>query len=182
MNIVYPFEFHEGGNSIFLAGPTPRSPEVPGWRESAIQLFRDKGFTGTIISPEDPARFESEQLDNFDYENQVDWEFQHLFNSSMVMFWIPRQLETMPAFTTNVEFGMVMESRKNVYLGFPKGSPKNKYLQWHADRIGMPVFFDLERMIDGLLKLMPFIVETERLQKKMDELLRPYVVADQNSD
>jgi hypothetical protein len=35
---------------IFLAGSI-ESGDAPDWQEEAIQLFDDKGFTGTILNP-----------------------------------------------------------------------------------------------------------------------------------
>ena len=45
------------------------------------------------------------------------------------MFWIPRSLPDMPAFTTNVEFGYWLHSNKVIY-GRPDDAVKIKYLDW----------------------------------------------------
>ena len=45
------------------------------------------------------------------------------------MFWIPRSLPDMPAFTTNVEFGYWLHSGKVIY-GRPDDATKIKYLDW----------------------------------------------------
>lgn len=107
--------------SIFLAGPTPRSPEVKSWRPEAIALFKESGFRGSLLVPEDSAF-----SPRFDYHDQIEWELQGLHTATVVMFWVPRT-EDMPAFTTNVEFGL-MAARRNVVLGCPDTATKMKYL------------------------------------------------------
>lgn len=107
--------------SIFLAGPTPRSPDVPSWRPRAIGLFQEAGFTGSLLVPED-STFSAK----FDYHDQIEWELQALHSATVVLFWIPRS-DVMPAFTTNVEFGL-MAARRNVVLGCPDDAQKMKYL------------------------------------------------------
>jgi len=110
--------------SIFLAGPTPRlSKPCPSWRPDAL-AFLEKEFAGTVLIPEystyRPMR---------SYDEQVEWEWKGLNSCDVVVFWVPRCLETMPAFTTNVEFGYYIDKKKSVY-GRPEGSPKNTYLDW----------------------------------------------------
>lgn len=36
----------------------------------------------------------------------------------------------MPAFTTNVEFGLWLEKKKNLIVGWPPEAEKVKYLAW----------------------------------------------------
>ena len=112
--------------SIFLAGPTPRSIDVKTWRNEAIKILHELGFRGTVYVPE-------KELDDrkFDYINQVWWEREALHNATTIVFWIPRNVEVMPGFTTNVEFGywLAKNSDKVIY-GRPSASPKNKYLDW----------------------------------------------------
>jgi 8-oxo-dGTP pyrophosphatase MutT (NUDIX family) len=47
--------------------------------------------------------------------------------ADVVMMWVPREIKSMPAFTTNVEFGMFVRSGRLVY-GRPEGAPKTRYL------------------------------------------------------
>ena len=61
--------------------------------------------------------------------DQVEWENFGTENCSKIVFWIPRKLDTMPAFTTNVEFGRYVGSGKCMY-GRPDDSEKNRYLDW----------------------------------------------------
>lgn len=117
-------------NSIFLAGPTPRSDEVKSWRPTALRILKELGHTGYVFVPET-----ADWGWSGDYDGQVLWEWQALGRAACVLFWVPRDLETMPAFTTNVEFGM-MATRfpQRTVLGFPTGAPKTSYLKSIADR------------------------------------------------
>ena len=57
------------------------------------------------------------------------WEREGLTKASIIVFWIPRSLPDMPAFTTNVEFGYWLHSNKVIY-GRPDDAVKIKYLDW----------------------------------------------------
>lgn len=57
------------------------------------------------------------------------WEREALTESTVIMFWIPRSLPDMFAFTTNVEFGYWLHSGKVIY-GRPDNAAKIKYLDW----------------------------------------------------
>lgn len=57
------------------------------------------------------------------------WERVALINATVILFWVPRKLPDMPAFTTNVEFGYWLHSGKVVY-GRPNNADKIKYLDW----------------------------------------------------
>jgi len=112
-------------NSLFLAGPTPRSNGVKSWRPGTLSILRECGFRGSVFVPES-----AEWGWCGDYQRQVEWEWDALGRAARVLFWIPRDLQTMPAFTTNIEFGMMVGLRGDgVILGSPEGSPKNRYLE-----------------------------------------------------
>lgn len=113
------------GKSIFLAGPTPRSQDVDSWRPHALEILEKRlNFTGTVMVPE------HRHWDrNYDFISQVEWEWEGLENCDHIVFWVPRELKTMPAFTTNVEFGSYVRSGRAHY-GRPDNSPKNDYLDW----------------------------------------------------
>ncbi len=112
--------------SIFLAGPTPRDANVQTWRTEAVKMLESMGFDGIVYVPE-------LEHDNrtFNYENQVWWEREALYNADAIVFWVPRNMKTMPALTTNVEFGywLAKHSGKVIY-GRPDDSEKNRYLDW----------------------------------------------------
>lgn len=110
--------------SLFLVGPTPRSPEVSSWRPEMISALEESGYDGVVFIPED-----REGEYSCEYTNQVEWEHDALNRSDLVLAWVPRDLDTMPAFTTNVEFGSLLTSRKLLY-GRPEGAPKTRYLDY----------------------------------------------------
>jgi hypothetical protein len=114
--------------SIFLAGPTPRDPATPSWRLEALRLLAELGYTGAVIIPE--ARGGEWR---HSYLEQADWEVAMRARADLIVFWVPRELTAMPAFTTNVEFGEDYDSCRCLY-GRPVEAPKCHYLdvRWHA--------------------------------------------------
>ena len=55
--------------ALFLAGPTPRAPDVPSWRPAALEHLARRGFDGVVFVPEDASgTYQGEYLD------QVEWE------------------------------------------------------------------------------------------------------------
>lgn len=127
--------------SIFLAGPTPRDERTPSWRPEAIDLLRAIGFGGTVYVPE-----HENWAAHDNYDAQITWEIEALNKATVVAFWVPRDLVSMPAFTTNVEFGMYLKSGRAV-LGFPEDAPKMRYLAAIAETFGVPVEHDLESLL-----------------------------------
>jgi hypothetical protein len=114
--------------SIFLAGPTPRDPATPSWRPEALRLLAELGYTGVVIIPEAQG---GEWRHS--YLEQADWEVAMRARADLIVFWVPRELTAMPAFTTNVEFGEDYDSCRCLY-GRPVEAPKCRYLdvRWHA--------------------------------------------------
>lgn len=136
MKITYALE--PVPKSIFLAGPTPRTPEVPSWRPAAIEMLRNElNFDGTVLVPE-----AADGKPHDDYDRQISWEWEALNQATIVVFWVPRELIAMPAFTTNVEFGFLVASGKLV-LGAPTSASKMTYLHALAARYNVPVFNSL---------------------------------------
>lgn len=135
MEIVYAKEPIPADNQpgLFLAGPTPRSQTVESWRPQALDILGELGWTGRVFVPEDrDGTFHGSYLD------QVEWEWNGLTAASTIMFWVPRNLDTLPGFTTNVEFGLWASSGKVVF-GAPTEAPKVRYLQYVAERLNIPV-------------------------------------------
>lgn len=134
--------------SIFLAGPTPRGPEPPSWRPDAVRLLRDAGFDGVVFVPED-----ADGAWRGSYIDQVAWERDALQAADVILFWVPRELTQMPAFTTNVEFGIWASSGK-IVLGHPAKAPKCRYLSWLAREHRAPIAHTLRATVAAAIALL----------------------------
>ena len=128
------------GPSVFLAGPTPRlGGPVESWRPAAVaeltaQWHRETPLT--VLSPESRGGRRAAH-----YDDQVEWETAAREHATAILFWIPRDLQALPGFTTNVEFGLDIATGK-VALGCPPDCPnpeRNRYLIYVAHRHGAPV-------------------------------------------
>ena len=114
--------------SIFLAGPTPRYDNVRSWRPEALRLLKEKGYDGVVYVPESRrGSFSNNIFAN--YDGMVEWEKRCLNQADVILFWVPRNMENLHGFTTNVEFGHWVKSGKCVY-GRPDGAPHTGYLDW----------------------------------------------------
>lgn len=138
INLVMAREDIPPGPSVFLAGPTHADP-AQSWRPAAIEAL-DAAWAGeqtlNVLSPESRGGVRAET-----YEDQVDWESWARMGAGAIMFWIPRDMTSLPGMTTNVEFGMDVSSGRAV-LGCPPGCPnpeRNRYLIYVARRHGVPV-------------------------------------------
>lgn len=130
MQVVYakqPFP-NSWTSACFLAGPTPRSKDVPSWRPEALRLLEATGYDGVVFVPEVE---DGEWKSGPDaYMAQVEWERKGLELSDVILFWIPRDMATMAGLTTNVEFGLYGTSDK-IVLGAPEWATSIRYLE-HA--------------------------------------------------
>jgi 8-oxo-dGTP pyrophosphatase MutT (NUDIX family) len=118
--------------SIFLAGPTPRGPEVESWRPQAIGYLEALGYDGHVFIPE-PANGQWAK----NYDDQVEWEEEALNQADCIMFWLPRTLDTMLALTTNDEWGVWKYSGKVVF-GAPPTAEKVRYQDYYAKKYRVP--------------------------------------------
>ena len=140
LKVVYAKEPHptEVIKSIMLCGPTPRDLEVPSWRPEALKLLEKLGYDGHVFVPEPrDGKFTG------DYVDQVEWETQALNQADVIVFWVPRDLKSMPALTTNIEWGLWADTGKCV-LGTPAGADHVRYLQWMAAKMKVPNYSTLE--------------------------------------
>lgn len=162
MRVIYAQQdYPSDSKGIFLAGPTLRARSTPcrnfsldlhvsctlcagtmmethdSWRVDAISIMRSLGFDGDLYVPE-PKTGDFGELEDRSYDRQVIWEHDGLERSNVIMFWIPRSLDLLPGFTTNVEFGMHYRSGKCV-LGYPSNAKKMKYISYLAHSVGMQV-------------------------------------------
>jgi hypothetical protein len=69
-----------------------------------------------------------------DVRREVEWEDEALTRCTLIVFWVPRDLKTLPGFTTNVEFGMYLRSGKIIY-GRPDNAPETRYLDYFYKKI-----------------------------------------------
>jgi len=113
----------KNSNSIFLCGPTPRDSDTKSWRIEALEILNDLNYPGIVLIPE-----RQDWKIKFDYVDQVDWELSGLRYAKQIVFWIPREMNKMPALTSNVEFGMTIMTRKNILYGRPENAEKCRYL------------------------------------------------------
>lgn len=136
--------------SIFLAGPTPRRNDVKSWRPEACKYLQEQGYDGIVYVPE-----LSTKKALFNYDNQIEWEWEALEKASIILFWIPRELPDMPAFTTNVEFGYYVRDSKVVY-GRPDSSRLNSYLDrlYKRHHVDCQIYNDLQEMCRNAVELL----------------------------
>ncbi len=149
MHVVYSMEEPPSSftKSLFLAGPTPRSATVASWRPRALRILTKCGYDGVVFVPES-----RDGKMTWSYRSQIDWEHRMLGIADCIVFWVPRNLKTMPAFTTNVEFGLWAESAKVVF-GAPQKAPKTNYLRVVAEKTGIPEAHTLRETIAYALQM-----------------------------
>jgi 8-oxo-dGTP pyrophosphatase MutT (NUDIX family)/nucleoside 2-deoxyribosyltransferase len=132
--------------SIFLAGPTSRNPKDKSWREDAIAILEKLGYNGHVFTPEYRDNKEIDLGPDEEYKAQVQWEEDALNQADIIVFWIPREIKTLPGFTTNIEYGVWSDSGK-VVLGYPKTAEKMRYLQHYAEKYNIPTSNSLEETL-----------------------------------
>jgi 8-oxo-dGTP pyrophosphatase MutT (NUDIX family) len=141
--------------TIMLCGPTQRSAEVTSWRKEALAHLSAAGFTGHVFVPENPDFSFNDWNKHFPYESQVGWEAEALNRADCILFWIPRDMETMPALTTNDEYGQWKSSGK-VVLGTPPEADKVRYQRHYADKEKIPTYDSLQATCEAAVaKVMP---------------------------
>jgi len=119
--------FECSDHSIYLAGPTPRDKYTKSWRPDALYILWGNKYDGVVIVPEmnESFRYSEDRIP----DNIYDWENYYMTQCNVIAFWVPRELKTMPAFTTNIEFGRFCGHSRSLY-GRPDGAPKTAYLDW----------------------------------------------------
>lgn len=138
--------------SVFLAGPTPSAGGlVPSWRPAAIEAIRAAwpGGSLTVLIPESRGGIRAAH-----YDDQFEWETAARAAASVVLFWIPRDMQSMPGMTTNVEFGHDVAAHQQVVLGCPPDCPnpeRNRYLIALARHYGRPVRETLDDTVQAAL-------------------------------
>lgn len=139
-------------HSIALVGPTPRSKDVLSWRIDAVKHLEQLGFQGSVLIPENPDFTFRDWEKDFPYDEQVEWELEMLEKATCLMFWIPRDMVTLPGLTTNDEFGAFKRSGR-VVLGTPPDAFRVKYQRWYAKKLGIPQTSTLEDTCKEAIKM-----------------------------
>lgn len=99
----------------------------------------------TVLTPES---FEGIRADT--YQQQFTWELAARQVAKVILYWIPRDMVSLPGLTTNVEFGYDVASARNVVLGAPPDCPnpeRNRYLVALARTHSVPVCATLEEAV-----------------------------------
>jgi 8-oxo-dGTP pyrophosphatase MutT (NUDIX family) len=149
MQVVYsqePFP-HTMHRSLFLAGPSPRNSEHHNWRVAALGILQELGYEDHVFIP-----LPRDGVFPEEYDDQVLWEQNAMDRSDVIVFWIPRDLDNLPGFTTNVEFGQRYRNH-NVVLGFPQDAPKMRYLEYLAQESFVRVEQTLSATLNAALKM-----------------------------
>ncbi|WP_199042655.1 nucleoside 2-deoxyribosyltransferase domain-containing protein [Glycomyces salinus] len=135
--------------SVFLAGPVPREQGVPSWHPEAIRLLGQRWARPgrlVVFAPEPREGVAVEGID------AIGWEERGLACSDVILFWIPRDMATMPALTTNIEWGTWHTSGRAV-LGVPPASANNGYPLEQARSSSVPLADTLEGTVGNALDL-----------------------------
>ena len=144
-------DFDPNEDSIFLAGPSPRNSNVKSWRPEALSILEELKYDGRVFVPE----FSKPTKNNkFDFLDQVGWEDFFLTHCKKIVFWVPRNMKTMPALTTNVEFGrFVPQTDRHVFYGRPDDAPNNRYLDWMYIRFRYSLIYcNLRNLLERAVK------------------------------
>ena len=150
MTVVYSVNYGHSTSSLapslFLAGPTPRSPEVESWRPCALKLLQKQGYEGLVFVPEPEA---GPLAWNWPKQDQLNWERVHLNQARVILFWIPRS-EDLPGLTTNLEFGMwLQKDPTKVVFGSPPSAWKMDALEYYATIYGVERHMSLEATVEA---------------------------------
>ena len=78
------------------------------------------------------------------------WEWDRLETSDLILFWVPRDLEILPGFTTNVEFGRYITlCPEKIILGCPDNAVKMDYIKLLYKRFS---FKNIENTLENTIK------------------------------
>ncbi|GAA1618742.1 hypothetical protein [Actinoplanes couchii] len=125
--------------SLFIAGPMPRTIDVPSWRPEALKAV-EAAWTGAgdlVVFVPEPRSGKPLKYDHHT------WEDGWLAIVDVIVFWVPRDMQHMPGLTTNVEFGR-WESSGRIVLGAPPTAAHVGYLRECAARNGAPITATLD--------------------------------------
>lgn len=171
--------------SIFLGGPSPRTPDVHDWRHEALAELKKLGFDGEVFIPIPEHTFNKlHNASDWTYINQIQWEVKARQLADKIVFWIPRDIQGgLPGFTTNFEIGEDFHSGKIIY-GRPDHAEKCRYIDARYIELKQPVFNNLHYLLQqtvsdlgtgslrnaGEAHVPLFIWNTEQFQSWYDSL------------
>jgi 8-oxo-dGTP diphosphatase len=124
--------------TLFLAGPSEPHGRPTAWRQEAIQILRDLRFDGHVFVPD----FE-EGWANGNLDAQFDWVTEAMDRADAIVFWVPRDLQTLHGYSTNIEWGLYARSR-NVVWGAPEDAQLVGWAERYAKKYQVPVVRDLK--------------------------------------
>lgn len=128
MVVVYAGETPPGGwrASAFIAGPMPRDPNARSWRPELLGELQARWTApGTLVVfvPEARDRHNPDP----EYVSQL-WEERWMAVVDVIVFWVPRNMTSMPGLNSNIEFGR-HESGGRLVLGLPAEAVSVQYLR-----------------------------------------------------
>lgn len=143
-----------GRASIFLAGPTLRSDQRTPWRLDALNILKNINYTGIVCIPEfSGGNFIREKAArNLTSKTILNWETFGLYNSSVILFWMPF-CEDLPGLTTRAEFGYWMgKEPSKLAVGMPGlllGPPARGtgFIRYHCISQCVPLWSTLEETV-----------------------------------
>lgn len=108
---------------VFLGGPIQGAP---GWHEQVPDLGSDV----ELVCPKRSSLIAN--LSNSGYREQLDWETLGLRISDIILFWIPKEVKSIPgrdyAQTTKIELIENLVRGKKIVLGIEQGVNTRRYL------------------------------------------------------
>lgn len=133
--------------SIFLGGGITGAPD---WQKEAVELL--KPVFATCFNPRRPHGFLPPDHPNYlqSYSEQVDWEHQYLLLADVVLFWLPKEANSI---TTRFEIGWFYglnyrqndeATRRSLAVGIEPGVNGDTYYRIVLPRAGIPVHNTLE--------------------------------------
>jgi hypothetical protein len=114
-----------GAPSIFLGGSITGAWD---WQSLAIRLLRDNGFEGWIFNPRREKAFSEEPGI---WEEQVDWEREHLEKATVILFWLPAGAD---ALTSRWEIAEFAAKGNMLVVGIEDGVRRKKYIRYVLSR------------------------------------------------
>ncbi len=80
-------------SSIFLAGPSPRTPDVQSWRPEALRILESREYVGVVFVPEPKPLADDSR---YDWGQAPRWEHKMLDMADVPLVWVPRDMRMSP--------------------------------------------------------------------------------------